>query len=433
MWVVDSDPTITGCTFDSNSGSGLRVDVAATSLSITGCTFRNHNVAAVDLHPGAVEAVLAPGNGHSFEVNVSGEQNVWKVRQGTIAESTMWPVPAAGFTYLIEQDHDITIAGVGSPVLTLLPGTVIKQYGNQFGTHWTVGSTDPGGLIANGVLWTSAYDDTVGNALGSGINPSPGHWEGIQFLSNAMADSCVIEFSELRYGGRVNGIVEIYGVPVEVTGCVLVASMNAGVYLNGSSIGLPTVRRCVFTSNRYGVRSVNNGRPLWRVESCCFEGNAEYGILADAFTDGKGSFSAQSNWWGNASGPSGVGPGTGDPVSSNVNFDPWAITTVCIPATGVGDVATPRRFAAPSAYPNPFNPSISIPYELPEAVVVTIHIFDVSGRLVRTLLNQKVGPGYKTAVWVGRSSDGSSVSSGVYLYRLEAGPLHVTRKIVFLK
>ena len=73
----------------------------------------------------------------------------------------------------IEQDADIAIEGGSGPVLTLLPTTVIKQYGGQFGTTWSIGNTQPGGLHADSVTFTSAYDDIIGDALGSALMPLP--------------------------------------------------------------------------------------------------------------------------------------------------------------------------------------------------------------------------------------------------------------------
>ena len=86
------------------------------------------------------------------------------------------------------------------------------------------------------------------------------------------------------------------------------------------------------------------------------------------------------------------------------------------------------------SHPNPFNPTTSIEYAVGERGFVTLRIYDVSGRVVRTLVSDTRDPGkVHVAVWDGRDERGRSVSSGVYFYRLEARNLVQTRKMVLLK
>jgi hypothetical protein len=89
--------------------------------------------------------------------------------------------------------------------------------------------------------------------------------------------------------------------------------------------------------------------------------------------------------------------------------------------------------------PNPFNPSTTIRYELPDGaggaslVRVRLGIYDARGGLVRTLVDGLVEPGVREATWQGRDDRGRPVASGVYFYRLEAGGFHATRKMILLK
>ena len=86
------------------------------------------------------------------------------------------------------------------------------------------------------------------------------------------------------------------------------------------------------------------------------------------------------------------------------------------------------------SHPNPFNPTTSIEYAVGERGFVTLRIYDVSGRVVRTLVSDTREPGkVHVAVWDGRDGRGRSVSSGVYFYRLETRNLVQTRKMVLLK
>ena len=84
-------------------------------------------------------------------------------------------------------------------------------------------------------------------------------------------------------------------------------------------------------------------------------------------------------------------------------------------------------------HPNPFNPQTTIAYDIPSASRVRLLVMDVSGRLVRTLVDENQEPGSRSVVWNGRDDAGSAVSSGVYFYVLDAGKERLTKKLVLLK
>ena len=84
-------------------------------------------------------------------------------------------------------------------------------------------------------------------------------------------------------------------------------------------------------------------------------------------------------------------------------------------------------------YPNPFNPSTQIRFGLPEASAVTLTIYNIRGQQVRTLVNGYLPAGYLTITWDGKDAQGSLVSSGTYLYRINAGHYSATHKMVLLR
>lgn len=92
----------------------------------------------------------------------------------------------------------------------------------------------------------------------------------------------------------------------------------------------------------------------------------------------------------------------------------------------------PTVYALAQNYPNPFNPVTRIRFELPAASKAELRVFDVSGRVVKTLVDLPMDAGQHTVVWNGRSDAGRSVASGIYFYRLEAGDFVATRKMVLL-
>jgi YVTN family beta-propeller protein len=83
--------------------------------------------------------------------------------------------------------------------------------------------------------------------------------------------------------------------------------------------------------------------------------------------------------------------------------------------------------------PNPFNPSTVIPYEVGRAGKVSLHVFDVSGRMVRKLVDQNLPAGNHTARWDGRDDQGRAVASGRYFYRLRVGDKVLTKDMTLLK
>jgi flagellar hook assembly protein FlgD len=71
--------------------------------------------------------------------------------------------------------------------------------------------------------------------------------------------------------------------------------------------------------------------------------------------------------------------------------------------------------------PNPFNPATTIRFALPRDSDVNLRVFDLRGRLVRTLVDEVRPAGEHAVLWDGRTAGGGAAASGVYLYRLQAG------------
>ena len=99
------------------------------------------------------------------------------------------------------------------------------------------------------------------------------------------------------------------------------------------------------------------------------------------------------------------------------------------------EVRTPAAsLALDQNRPNPFNPSTTISFSLPEACEVRLEVYDVSGRLVARLVDgRKLGAGAHEADWNGRDVSGGTAASGVYIYRLIAGKETISKKMVLLR
>jgi hypothetical protein len=112
---------------------------------------------------------------------------------------------------------------------------------------------------------------------------------------------------------------------------------------------------------------------------------------------------------------------------------------VAVTLIGEGRDESANRQGQPVCYtlapvvPNPFNPAVAIRYELPQAGMVVVVIYDLLGRQVRMLVEADHDAGWYTVVWDGRDEGGQQVGSGVYLVRLKAGAFTQSRKMVLLK
>jgi len=103
-------------------------------------------------------------------------------------------------------------------------------------------------------------------------------------------------------------------------------------------------------------------------------------------------------------------------------------------ATGVDEGPVDAALQLLVIYPNPFNPSTNIQYELSETGPVDLVICDVSGRMIRRLESvARIDAGSHTTVWNGRDERGRPVASGIYFVRLTTERQTATRKLVLLK
>jgi hypothetical protein len=102
-------------------------------------------------------------------------------------------------------------------------------------------------------------------------------------------------------------------------------------------------------------------------------------------------------------------------------------------AVGVDDGELPQPIALAQNVPNPFNPQTTINFRLATESPVRLEIFDLTGRRVRTLVNEVRQAGEHSVVWDGRDDVGSQVASGSYFYRITGDQRTVSRKMTMLK
>lgn len=104
-----------------------------------------------------------------------------------------------------------------------------------------------------------------------------------------------------------------------------------------------------------------------------------------------------------------------------------------VPVVSGDESDGPKPVLDPSCYPNPFNPTTTITFSLASAAHTRIEIYDATGRLGRTLVDKVLAGGPHQVLWDGRDKSGGRVNSGVYFYRITAGDVTASRKMVLLR
>ncbi len=132
-----------------------------------------------------------------------------------------------------------------------------------------------------------------------------------------------------------------------------------------------------------------------------------------------------------------IGKAGGDRPYYDGKFDAFrAYNYAFYGLTGIDDetpTELPLKFQLVQNYPNPFNPTTNILFTTPRAEDVTLTVYDVLGRKIRTLVDKNLKPGIHTVQWDGRDQYGNAISSGIYFYRLQARDFIQTKKMILMK
>lgn len=161
----------------------------------------------------------------------------------------------------------------------------------------------------------------------------------------------------------------------------------------------------------------------WRLISWDMNSEAAGSWLGDGQLDGTLAFDSIQ-----------LGFEPGGKTSGTLYFDDLRIADYS--AVGVEEeaAAAPATFSLSQNYPNPFNPSTTILYDLPEGVhEVSVRIYDLLGRPVRTLVETRQSAGHYSVLWDGRDDGGHAAASGVYLYRINTPRFTAVKRMLFIK
>ncbi len=191
----------------------------------------------------------------------------------------------------------------------------------------------------------------------------------------------------------------------------VVQTLDGGYILTGWTLSFGAGERDIFV-----VRANELGEHIW--EHTIGDIQHDWGTCVDQDVDGGYFITGHTK---------GVYGGTYDFYACKINPDDYMTECFGV-APGVSTLIKPIAFSIGDNYPNPFNPVTTLVFDMPEATKVNLDVYNISGRLVKTLVN-----GWRDAGSHEVTFNASNLASGIYLYRLTAGDFTATKKMVLIK
>lgn len=366
LFVDGGSATVTSSAFTTNSGTGLEAPTG--TLTVSSTTFTSNTAYALRMAP-ALD--LRGGSGLVASGQPTGRNSIW-VNGGNITSDRTWP--ATAIPYVL--GGPVNVLGTPAPVFTLSPGTTLKL---EPSAEIVVNYYGPGVLHAVG---TAAAPILI---TSNASTPAPGSWLAV-YLGAAAATTSDLAYTVIEYGGY--------------------APWNRGaMHVAGGTARFDHV---TFRNNAVAGLSLSGGSTV--AHDCQFSGNA-----AGVTKSGTPSADLRRSYWGNSSGPSGSGYGSGESIPTNVLFEPWLIS----PPT------TPHYISEHELQDQTFSPYVGSTARLLFATAAvsdwTLTVYDGAGSVVRTMSG--TGASADTG-WDGRNESGIVQAEGAYRYQIAsvAGP-----------
>jgi VCBS repeat-containing protein len=209
--------------------------------------------------------------------------------------------------------------------------------------------------------------------------------------------------------GSIEQTEGVYGIPVMLTDAANVRSLEFSLAFDPAQVSVQAVKAGSSTTDWLIAQRIDAVNGVVTIAMAGIE-DASNGdlftlIVSAANTDALGTISGEARL--NAAASSALG--------------------------AVDVIEIPDSYTLSQNYPNPFNPTTSIQYQLPEATGVKIAVFDMQGRLVRTIVNQEQKAGTYTVQWDGRSESGVQAASGMYIYQIRTESFVSTKRMMLVK
>ena len=114
-------------------------------------------------------------------------------------------------------------------------------------------------------------------------------------------------------------------------------------------------------------------------------------------------------------------------------FDNVVVNSLVSSVEDNSEISLPDGFSLEQNYPNPFNPETKISYKLTNSAYISLNVYDLLGREIKTLVSKDQTAGSYTVSWDGKDESGNIVPSGIYLYTLKAGSFTESKKMILMK
>ncbi len=368
-------------------GANIRIDWG--SPTIRNCTLRNAAQDGMLITPSndsgpppVVENNTFNANGsypisiflNNFNVSLVGNTYVnngvqaIRIYGGSLVCDRSSTLPNDGLPY--EFNGSILLAG--GATLTIKPGVTLRfaqDSGLEVGYwSWGLGILKAEGTASAPITFTAT-------------TPTAGFWSGIRF--DYTTPDSVLDYCTIEYGGAVtswtnSANIEVSSSSPRVSQSTIRYSGGRGIYVYGS--GSPVL--------------VNNN----------IVSNTTSGLESTV------AVVARLNWWGDTSGPSGIGPGTGNAISGPVSFEPWLAQVFTAPFQWVQALHSPSLFNQNGGW-------TTFTGTLPESGNWTITIKNATSQIVRTLTSSGMSIAQD---WFGTDATNAALPNGTYTYQLSA-------------
>jgi len=422
VWARDCSGDIGNCEIRSNTafsdnpgdpGDGGGFFFNNTRLNVTGCLFLENSTGA--------------GAGGFYSVT----------NDSSIFTDCDFTANTAGFGGAVFYEYEATaqfincnftnnIAKNGGAIETL-NGSLPKVVGCLFeGNQATQGT---GGAI-NG--WFSEVSIS-GSTFRNNSAQSHGGCASFNYCGVEIVDSVFMANSTSGDGG----VVRCFNTNVAASGCTMVgnsASAGAGIYCDENST--TTIDHCIIAFSTMGESISGQVAGFASISCSDFFGNSG-GDWVNYFAD---QLSTNNNFSSD--------PRFCNPAQNNYSLDsssPCALESQIecgqVGALGVGcsvsaspsDASLPSNIYAVENFPNPFNPSTTIRFSLDQAGPTSVAVFDMAGRLVRTLMNSNLSAQAHEVRWMGQNNEGRKVAAGIYFYQINSGGAQWTGRLALVK